>query len=396
MNAYPPRISPQPIRVLHIITRMIIGGAQENTMYTAAMLDKSIFQVDVICGPQTGSEGSLIEETQHRGVNLFILPELVREVNPIQDTLALVKLFSIIRHGKYDIVHTHSSKAGILGRLAAKMAGTPIILHTVHGWSFHNYMAPLKRKIYIFLERWVSRYSQKLIVVSENDIMKGLREKIGKPTQYQLIRSAIPLDEYQPNHKWKEIMRNDLGIPQDAPVIGAINRLSPQKNPLEWAKIAALISHQIPDAYFVIVGDGPLHKEMINSLQKEGLLPKTIITGLRRDVGKILNGMDLILLTSLWEGLPRVIPEAMSVGIPVVAYAVDGIKEIIQHQNNGLLCEPHNLQQAANYCIELIRNSQLHSALVLGGRQTALEQFDINHMIQDLEQLYLECMQRKA
>ncbi len=396
MTIPPQPIPTRPVRVLHIITRMIIGGAQENTMYSAAMLDKSLFQVDVICGPQTGSEGSLIEETLARGVNLTILPPLVREVHPINDLLALINLYFIIRRGNYHIVHTHSSKAGILGRLAAKMAGTPIILHTVHGWSFHDYMSVVKRNIYIFLERWTARYCQKIIVVTQADKEKGLKMKIGKAEQYHLIRSAIPLEEYQPNHIWKATLRQELGIPVDVPVIGTISRLSPQKNPLEWVKVAALISQQIPSAHFIIVGDGPLHQAVNELLQSEGLLQKTTLTGLRRDVGKILNTMDVILLTSLWEGLPRVIPESMSAGIPIVAYAVDGIKEIIQHRVNGLLCEPHNLQQAALECVELINNPALRAKLIHAGKQTAAEQFDLKQMIQGLQQLYLESMKRKA
>lgn len=389
-------ISTNPIRVLHIITRMIIGGAQENTMYSAEMLDHSLFQVEVICGPQTGSEGSLIEETQGRGVKLIILPELVREVHPLKDILALIKLYFIIRQGNYHIVHTHSSKAGILGRLAAKMAGTPIILHTVHGWSFHNYMSDAKRKTYIFLERWTARFCQNLIVVTQADIEKGLKEKIGKPEQYRLIRSAIPIENFQPDPVGKIIHRQELGIPVNVPVVGTISRLSPQKNPLEWVKIAGLIHQQIPDIHFILVGDGPLHQEVVELLQKEGLLQITTLTGLSRDVGKILNTMDVVLLTSLWEGLPRVIPEAMSVGIPIVAYAVDGIKEVIRDRFNGLLCEPHHLQQAANECIELIQNQPLRAKIIHTVKQTATEQFDLKQMINDLQRLYLECITRKA
>lgn len=396
MNLSHQTISTNPIRVLHIITRMIIGGAQENTMYSAEMLDPSLFQVEVICGPQTGREGSLIEETRARGVNLTILPELVREVHPLKDILALIKLYFIIRRGNYHIVHTHSSKAGIIGRLAAKMAGTPIILHTVHGWSFHDYMSIVKRNIYICLERWTARYCQNLIVVTQADKEKGLNEKIGKPEQYRLIRSAIPLENFQSNHPWKNIFRQELGIPVNEPVVGTISRLSPQKNPLEWVKIAGLISQQIPHIHFIIVGDGPLHQEVNELLQREGLSQKTTLTGLHRDVGKFLNTMDVVLLTSLWEGLPRVIPEAMSVGIPIVAYAVDGINEVIRHRINGLLCEPHNLQQAANECIELIQNQPLRTKIIQTGKQTATEQFDLKQMIKDLQQLYLECITRKA
>ncbi|MGB9669304.1 MAG: glycosyltransferase family 4 protein [Anaerolineales bacterium] len=385
----------KPVRVLHIITRMIVGGAQENTMYTAALLDKDLFHVDLLCGPQTGSEGSLIEETHDLKVNLTILPELVREVNPWKDIIALLKLYRYIKQGNYAIVHTHSSKAGILGRLAAKIATTPVIIHTVHGWSFHDYMPWLKKTTYIFLERIMGSFCQKIIVVSCIDQEKGLKNHIGKPEQYQLIRSAIPLDKFQPRIELKAKIRQELGIPINAPVVGNIGRLSPQKNPLEWVQIAALIKRQIPNVHFLLVGDGPLHAQVVEQLQNEGILNVTHLSGLRRDVNHLLNAIDVFLLTSLWEGLPRVIPEAMCIGIPVVAYQVDGIAEIIRHGINGFLCEPHQLEKAAEYCVELIKNPSLRQSMINASRQSIQSEFDLNKMIQNIQQLYLANIQER-
>src|SRR5512135_1017967 len=173
-----------PIRVLHLITRLIVGGAQENTMFTAVLLDKQRFQVELLSGPQTGSEGSLIDEVRSRNIPLNILPEMLREVSPKYDFLAIWKLYRIMRRGRYSIIHTHSSKAGILGRIAARLAGVPVIMHTVHGWSFHEHMSPGLRNTYIFLERFTASFSDDLIVVAENDIQKGLSVGIGKPSQY--------------------------------------------------------------------------------------------------------------------------------------------------------------------------------------------------------------------
>ncbi len=195
MNLPTPR---QPIQVLHPITRLIVGGAQENTMYTAALLDKQRFHVELLSGPQTGSEGSLIEEVKQRGIPLTIFPDLLRQVSPLHDLKALWKMKRFIQSGSYTIVHTHSSKAGILGRLAARLAKTPLIVHTVHGWSFHDYMSPVTRWIYILLERWIARFSDALVVVTERDIEKGLQAGIGRREQYRRIRSAIPLDEFDP------------------------------------------------------------------------------------------------------------------------------------------------------------------------------------------------------
>ncbi|MCS7247259.1 MAG: glycosyltransferase family 4 protein [Anaerolineales bacterium] len=377
-----------PIKVLHLITRLIVGGAQENTLYTARFLNPQLFDVEVVCGPQTGSEGSLIEEAIRHGVRLSILPELVRELNPIKDLLALMKIFFLLRKNKYAIVHTHSSKAGILGRLAAKLAGTPMILHTVHGWSFHDYMPAWRKHLFIALERITARFTHRLIVVTQKDILKGRAHGIGKPEQYLLIRSAIPLDEFlRPLSKLA--IREELGLPQGAPVIGTVGRLSPQKNPLEWIAIAARVAAQKPDCLFLIVGDGPLRAQVEKRLRELDLDGRVILTGLRRDVPRLLAAMDVFLLTSLWEGLPRVLPQAMCREIPIVAYASDGVAEIIEHERTGLLCRPGEVELAAYHCLRLLESPELRQRLVHEAKKVATEHFDLRIMINRLEELYL-------
>lgn len=379
----------QPIKVLHLITRLIVGGAQENTIYTAQLLDPRRFEVEVLCGPQTGSEGSLIEEALQKGVKLSILPELVRELNPLKDLIAFIKLSLILRKKRFAIIHTHSSKAGILGRLAARLAGIPVIFHTVHGWSFHDHMPKWRKRLFILLEKFSAKFTQRLIVVTRKDIQKGLRYSIGKPEQYLLIRSAIPLDEFlYPKFDQKQL-RKELGIPINAPVIGTVGRLSPQKNPLEWIKIAARIVSLQPDCCFLLVGDGPLRGEVESQIEKFCLKNQFILTGLRRDVPHLLSVLDVFLLTSLWEGLPRVIPQAMCREVPIVAYASDGVAEVIEHEQTGFLCQPGEIDLAAQYCLQLLKSRDLRKAIVHKAKQVATEQFDLRTMIEQLETLYL-------
>lgn len=379
----------QPIKVLHLITRLIVGGAQENTIYTAQLLDPRRFEVEVLCGPQTGSEGSLIEEALQKGVKLSILPELVRELNPLKDLIAFIKLSLILRKKRFAIIHTHSSKAGILGRLAARLAGIPVIFHTVHGWSFHDHMPKWRKRLFILLEKFSAKFTQRLIVVTRKDIQKGLRYGIGKPEQYLLIRSAIPLDEFlYPKFDQKQL-RKELGIPINAPVIGTVGRLSPQKNPLEWIKIAARIVSLQPDCCFLLVGDGPLRGEVESQIEKFCLKNQFILTGLRRDVPHLLSVLDVFLLTSLWEGLPRVIPQAMCREVPIVAYASDGVAEVIEHEQTGFLCQPGEIDLAAQYCLQLLKSRDLRKAIVRKAKQVATEQFDLRTMIEQLETLYL-------
>jgi glycosyltransferase involved in cell wall biosynthesis len=384
-----------PVRVLHPITRLIVGGAQENTMYTAYLLDRSRYQVEVLSGPQTGTEGSLIEEVLGRGIKLTIYPHMLRQVNLYHDIFCLILLTRFIRQRKFSIVHTHSSKAGIIGRLAAKMAGTPVIIHTVHGWSFHDHMHPVLRSTYIFLERWIARFTDKIIVVTRKDIDKGMRNGIGHLGQYRLIRSAIPLDEFDPSQINREAVRTELGIPQGALVLGNVGRFSNQKNPLDWVRIAGMVNNKIPDSRFLLVGDGPLRSEVHSALARENILEKTILTGLRRDIPRMMAAMDVFLLTSLWEGLPRVIPQAMGMGLPVVANAVDGSSEAIINGETGYLSPPGSLDETANYCIELLRDTKKRSEMGKKGREYVVNEFDLRQMVAQIDEVYQELMARK-
>jgi glycosyltransferase involved in cell wall biosynthesis len=379
-----------PIRVLHPITRLIVGGAQENTMYTAALLDKQRFYVELLSGPQTGSEGSLIEEVRQRDIPLTIFPDLLRQINPLHDLTALWKMKHFMEKGKYSIVHTHSSKAGIIGRLAARMAKTPLIVHTVHGWSFHDYMSPVTRRIYILLERWIAKFSDVLIVVTERDIKKGLQAGIGRQEQYRLIRSAIPLDEFDPRLVDRQEVRQELHLPTEAIVIGNVGRFSAQKNPLDWVRVAGKVGQACPQARFLLVGDGPLRLQVERALQQEGIADQTTLTGLRRDVPRMLAAMDVFMLTSLWEGLPRVIPQAMAMGLPVVANRADGVTEAIQDGSSGYLCSPGEIEQMAECCIDLARNPLKRQEMGHRGQAYASQEFDLRTMIASLEALYDE------
>ena len=380
------------IKVLHIITRLIIGGAQENTMYTADLMDKTRYQIDVISGPQTGSEGSLIDELLARNIQLKILPFLVREINPIKDLITTVEIFKQIQRNQYSIIHTHSSKAGILGRIAAYIAGGTIIVHTVHGWSFHDHMHWLTRRVYIFLEQATARISNALIVVCNRDADQGQKYNIMPSGEYHLIRSAIPQDEFYQCGIERHSVRRDFGIPEDAPVLGNVGRFSVQKNPLEWVKVAALVKQAVPNCFFLLVGDGPLRNQVDSLLQESGLLQYTIMTGLRRDIPRLLSAMDVFLLTSLWEGLPRVIPEAMLVGVPVVSSAVDGSAEIIQDGITGYICQPGDIHSFANRCIDLLTDSEKRNRISKAARHFASQTFDLNHMVTQIDQLYMDLL----
>lgn len=384
-----------PIKVLHPITRLIIGGAQENTMLTAQLLSQAGWAVDIVSGPQTGSEGSLIETVQERGIPLILEPMLVREVNPVKDLLAIWRLARLMRKGKYTIVHTHSSKAGIVGRWAAKLAGVPVIVHTVHGWGHHERQHPLVRAYYIWLEKLTLPITDKLIVVSALNIEKGLADGIGQPENYVVIRSGIELDRFGHPQVPRATTRATWGIPADALVIGSVTRLSPQKAPLDFVQAAALVAQRYPDAYFMMVGDGPLRHEVEQRAAEKGIADRLVLTGLRRDVPELMAAFDIFALSSLWEGLPRVLPQAMATRLPIVATACDGSAEAITEGVNGFLTPPGEPAVLADRLCRLIEAPALAQQMGAAGYARVAE-FSDRGMVDAIAALYTELLTRKG
>ena len=382
------------IRVLHPITRLIIGGAQENTMLTASHLNKNRWDVDIISGTQTGTEGSIINEVYDRNIRLFLEPKLVREINPLKDLIALFLLIRLIKKRKYDIVHTHSSKAGIIGRWAAWIAGVPIIVHTVHGWGHHDQQSPWIRKFYILLEKLTLKITDQLIAVSHKNIHKGLTDGIGRNKDYSVIRSGIELECFGHPKLDKETMRKQLGIPKDAIVIGTVIRLSPQKAPLDFIQAAIMLAPKVDKIYFVLVGDGPLKDQVIQTAKEYNIYDRLIMTGLRRDIPELMNCFDIFVLSSLWEGLPRVIPQAMATGLPVVATAIDGSAEIVKDSQNGLLVPAGKPEFIVDAVMKILTKPELTKDIKNNALLT-VDEYSAEKMVDHIESLYEKFVHKK-
>lgn len=388
----------EPVRVLHPITRLIIGGAQENTLLTAALLNENpsgAWDVDVVSGPQTGVEGSLIEAVRARGVPLTIEPTLLRQISPLNDLRALWRLMRLMRRGRYQIVHTHSSKAGILGRWAARAAGVPIIVHTVHGWGHHDHQHPLVRRLYIWLEKITLPITDRLIVVSSLNIDKGLGDGIGTTDDYVVIRSGIELDRFGHPSVPRDETRRALGLPLDATVVGTVTRLSPQKAPLDFVRAAARIHDKRPDVRFVVVGDGPLRSEVEKLAEALGVRDALVLTGLRRDVPELMAAFDLFALSSLWEGLPRVLPQAMATGLPIVATGTDGSAEAVQDGVTGFVTPPGDPDALAAALLKLIEQPALARRMGEAGR-ARVQEYGAVRMVEQIAKLYRDLLRAKG
>ena len=384
----------RPLRVAHVITRMIVGGAQETVLLSAALSDPELVLPVVLCGPQTGAEGSLLPKARDRGVRVVVVPQLVRQPAPLQDLAVVPALARRLRAERIDIVHTHSSKAGIVGRLAARAARLPVV-HTVHGWSFHDGQSTAVQRVAIALERATAPLAARLLVVAEADRLKGLRAGVGKPDQYRLIRSGLELSLYAPDPATRREVRAELALPQDALIVGSVNRLSPQKDPLTLLRAVAPLLRARSDARLLMVGDGPLRADVEAALATEQVRAQVLLLGLRDDVPRLLTAMDIFVSASRWEGLPRTILQATATGLPVVATAVDGVVDLLRHEHTGLLAAPGDARGLGDGLARLTDAPELGRTLAARAAQR-LPEFDARTMADQTARLYEEVLSERG
>lgn len=376
------------LKVLHLITRLDYGGAQGNTLYTAGHLDRSRFEVSVIAGP-----GGILDAKA--GPWLRHEPALVREISPLKDLAALLNLRRRIKAASPDVVHTHSSKAGILGRLAAAWAGTPVVIHTFHGFGFHPGQSFLKRWFYILLERVCARFSDALVFVSEDNMRTARAYGIGDPARYRLIRSGVKLASY-PAPIDRGARRAQLGLPPDALVVVSIGNAKPQKNPGHFIEAAARLLPARPGARFVFVGGGLELDALKADAARLGLDKVLLFPGWRDDTAELLALADVFAMTSLWEGLPRALVEALRTGLPSVCYAADGVGDILKDGVNGFLIEKNDLDGFCEKLGAVLDDGALRARLAAGAAATDLAGFDIDYMVRQQEDLCEELAKIKG
>jgi glycosyltransferase involved in cell wall biosynthesis len=376
---------------------MELGGAQQNTLYTVSHLDEQQFLPYLI----TGRGGELF--TAALGFkNTLIAEDLVREIRPLRDVMAFFQLCRLIKKIASAppapapvIVHTHSSKAGILGRWAARCVSIPIIIHSIHGFGFHDYQSRIGRNVFIWLEKITAPITTKFIAVSVANREKGIALRLFPPEKVVVIRSGIEIARFQNPALSRSLMRGSLGIPETAPVIAMIACLKPQKAPLDFIKVCDIVAKEAPAAHFLLVGDGALREAVEHEVEGRKLQHCVHLLGWRNDIPEILNAIDVLVLTSLWEGLPRVFPQAMAAGVPVVATRVDGAPEAIEDGVNGFLLNPGDVAGLACKTISLIKSPAQLKDMEIQNRQK-LEEFDIERMVLQQEVLYEDLLSNRS
>lgn len=373
------------IRILYIITKLELGGAQKNVLDILNRLDEQEFEAHLIA-----SGGPLSADARRACSRTRIVRYLRRALDPFFDLVAFFCLARYMRRHKIQIVHTHSSKAGILGRWAAAWAGVPVIIHTVHGWGFHDYVKSFFNDLYIFLERKTARFTHALIAVTQYDIHKGLEHGIGEPGQYVLIRCGTDAPVLKNADVYRS-KRRQLGLAQDDLVAVMVACFKPQKNPLDFVLAAARIVESCPRAKFLLIGDGVLRTRLEREIENRGLQESVFILGWRRDVEDILPVADVLVQTSLWEGLPLAILEAMRFARPVVAYDVCGLNEAVSDGVSGFLVPAKDTEALSEKVLLLFSDEALRFRMGrFGQHMMSQESFSLDGMMERLEGLYLK------
>jgi glycosyltransferase involved in cell wall biosynthesis len=390
-------VSDRKIKVAHIITRLIVGGAQENTIYTVLGLSRMPeYDVTLYTGPQAGAEGSLMDGEWKKEVPCVVLNNMRRNLT-WRDAIMYRQLVKLFRCEKYDIVHTHSSKAGILGRLAARKAGVPVIIHTIHGLPFHEYQNVLARKFYIFSERKAARACDKIISVANIMTQKALAAGVGSPELFTTIYSGMELDLFLNSAQFRNPIRKQLGIADDEIVIGKIARLFYLKGHEYLFTAASEILKRFPKTRFLLLHDGILRKQFERQLEQMGIRDKFIFAGLvpPTDIPKYISAMDILVHTSLREGLARTLPQALACSKPVVSFDIDGAPEVVKNGETGFLVKPMDSQGLADALIRLMQNEPLRCKMGENGRKLVDPIFRSEYMVKKIHNFYQELLRQK-
>jgi glycosyltransferase involved in cell wall biosynthesis len=324
-------------RVLQIITLFSIGGATETVVSLSRGLVQQGYHVEIVTGPHVSSEGDMMPTAERLGLKVTTLPVLRRAIHPVLDLRALLRLISIIRKGRFDIVHTHSSKAGFLGRIAGLLAGVPVRVHTIHGLSFHEHQSSLTKYMFVWLERFTATVTTALIAVSEHIRREYRRYGIGRENQYSIIRSGIDVSLYHADVQPPAEARARLGFGAGDLVVGKISRLSPLKGHMELLGIFPELRKEFPQLKLLFVGDGEIRKQVEDEVARLGLGREVVLTGSvdPSEIPGLLSLMDMVVHTSYHEGGPRVLPQMLLMGKPVICYATGLSSELIRPGVNG-------------------------------------------------------------
>ena len=379
------------MRIAHVITRMVVGGAQENTLFTVAGLPRRGHAVDLITGPTTGPEGSLVDQARAAGIPLIEVRELVRDVSPSLDWAAYRQLCGLFRAGGYDVIHTHSAKAGILGRVAARRASpASLVVHTIHGPSFYPHQPLPARLLALAAERLAGRFTDRFISVGEVMRDRYLAAGIGAPARHFVVYSGFDLEPYRRARENRPGIRREAGIPADAVVIGMIGRLFPLKGQEYLLSAFLPVARRFPRTRLLFVGDGVLRPSLEARARAAGIADSVFFAGLVPPgaIPGFVAAMDILAHPSLREGIPKAVAQAFAGGKPVVAFDADGARELVRDGDTGYLVPPRDAGTMAARLALLVENPGEATAMGRRGRELVERLFPVEQMVAGVEAVY--------
>jgi len=378
------------MKIVHVITRLILGGAQENTLLTVEGLHhRHHDDVTLITGPAEGPEGDLFQRAEDQGLKVELMPELVRAVRPATDLRAYRRLREAFRRLKPDVVHTHSSKAGIVGRAAAWREHVPAVVHTIHGLPFGPFESAGRNALYIALERWAAKRCHAIVSVCDAMTEQALAAGVGRSEQFSTVYSGMDADAFLNPPRSRGEIRRELGLADDQVAFATVARLFELKGHDDIVAVAPAILRANPNVRFVWIGDGILRDQLIADLEAQGIRDAFILTGLVPPgrIPELLGAVDAVIHPSLREGLARVLPQALLTGRPAISYDVDGAREVVTPET-GVLLKPRDLPGLTEAVLRLAADPGLRDAMGREGRRRFADQFRHETMTSQLRSLY--------
>ncbi len=386
------------MRVAHVITRLILGGAQENTVLCCEDLLRRGDEVLLITGPPLGPEGSLMKRAEASGVPLEVIGSLRRAIHPLRDAAAYRQIKAALRRFRPEVVHTHSAKAGILGRQAAWALRIPAVVHTVHGAPFHPYQSPAARALFRCCERWAARRCDRLVSVADamTELMVGAG--VAPREKFITVYSGMEVEPFLQSEPLREPTRRRLGYGPEHIVVGKFARLFHLKGHGDLIAAARGAVAENPALRFLLVGDGVLRDRLARQIVEAGLSEHFQFTGLvpPEEIPALLAATDFVVHASLREGLARVLPQALTSQRPAVSYDIDGAREVVVPGETGLLVAPGDVVGLRGAIVELAAEPEARQRMGREGRRRFAERFRHETMTASLRRLYEELLAVRA
>jgi glycosyltransferase involved in cell wall biosynthesis len=379
-----------PITILRAITRLNIGGpAIHAILLTTALDDGAHFKSTLVAGTTAPHEGDMLDLARAKRVQPVLLPALGREISPLDDLVALARMVRLVRQLRPDVVHTHMAKAGTVGRIAAHLCGVPLIIHTYHGHVFHSYFSPTKTRVFLTIERALGLATDRIITVGDGQRDEIAKYGVASVSKLVPIRLGLELGQFLSVEDARGGLRRELSVAADTPLVGIVARLVPIKAHEVFFNAAVRVLQTVPNARFVVIGDGERRAELEEMVRRLGVAASVTFLGWRRDMVSVYADLDVVALTSRNEGSPVALIEALASARPVVSTAVGGVPEVVVDGITGLTVPPSDPQAFGDAIIKLLQDADLGARLGAAGRRYVYPRYDSSRLVDDVRKLYL-------